>query len=127
MARILVAEDEIPMREFVRRVLEQRGHQVTTVTDGAEALRRLSRERFDLLLSDISMPNMDGLELALKVARDHPGLPMLLMSGYAQERHRLHDYDDLVQGVLSKPFSMVELSGAVDAALSSGKIPAPPR
>ncbi|MEL3888984.1 response regulator [Ferrovibrio sp. MS7] len=117
MARILVAEDEVPVREFVRRVLELRGHEVVTVSDGAEALVKLGRARFDLLLTDISMPNMDGFELALKVARDYPDLPVLMMSGYAVERRRAADLADLSRGMLQKPFSMVDLSAGVDKAL----------
>lgn len=117
MARILVAEDEVPVREFVRRVLELRGHEVVTVGDGAEALVKLGRARFDLLLTDISMPNMDGFELALKVARDYPDLPVLMMSGYAVERRRAADLADLSRGMLQKPFSMVDLSAGVDKAL----------
>lgn len=119
MARILVAEDEIPIREFVRRVLELRGHEVTTVSDGAEAAVKLSRQPYDLLLTDISMPQMDGVELALKVARDFPGLRVLMMSAYALDRRRAADLADLVCGLLQKPFSMVALSEAVDAALAS--------
>lgn len=118
MARILVAEDEVPVREFVRRVLELRGHEVVTVSDGAEALIKLGKSSFDLLLTDISMPNMDGFELALKVARDYPDLPVLMMSGYAVERRRAADLADLSKGVLQKPFSMVDLSAGVDKALS---------
>ena len=118
MARILVAEDEVPVREFIRRVLELRGHDVVTVGDGAEALIKLNRGRFNLLLTDIGMPNMDGLELALKVARDHPDLPVLMMSGYAVERRRAADLAELSRGLLQKPFSMVDLATAVDKVLA---------
>jgi len=118
MARILVAEDEIAVREFIRRVLEQRGHDVVTVSDGAEALVKLRKGPFDLLLTDIGMPNMDGLELALKVARDQPEMPVLMMSGYAVERRRAADLAELARGLLQKPFSMVDLSSAVDKVLS---------
>lgn len=118
MARILVAEDEVAVREFIRRVLELRGHEIVTVGDGAEALVKLNRLRFDLLLTDIGMPNMDGLELALKVARDHPDLPVLMMSGYAVERRRAADLADLARGLLQKPFSMVDLAAAVEKVLA---------
>src|SRR3546814_8477006 len=74
MARILVAEDEVPVREFIRRALEHRGHEVVAVADGADALVKLNRGPFDMLLTDIGMTNMDGVELALKVARDWPDL-----------------------------------------------------
>lgn len=118
MARILVAEDEIAIREFVRRVLELRGHEVTTAADGAEALRKLDRAAFDLLLTDINMPQMDGLELALKVARDFPAMKVVMMSAYAVDRRRAADLSDLASGLVQKPFSMVDLCAAVDAALA---------
>lgn len=119
MARILVAEDDIPVRAFIRRTLEARGHEVTVVGDGAEAILRLSRHSYDLLLADIVMPNMDGVELALKVARDWPDLPLLLMSGYAIQRQRGHGLGDLAKAVLQKPFTMVELNHAVEQVLRS--------
>jgi len=119
MARILVAEDEIPVREFIRRALEHRGHEVVAVADGADAVVKLTRSVFDLLLADIGMPNMDGVELALKAARDWPDMPVLLMSGYALERQRAHGIDDLASAVLQKPFSMVDLNGAVEQVLRS--------
>ncbi len=121
MAHILVAEDEVPVREFIRRVLETRGHSVTIVSDGAEALIKLNRARFDLLLTDIAMPNMDGVELALKVARDYPDLPVLMMSGYALERRRAADLVGLAHAVLQKPFSMADLSETVEKALAGGR------
>lgn len=119
MARILVAEDEAPVREYVRRILESRGHTVVAVVDGADALVKLGREGFDLLLTDISMPNMDGVELWLRVARDWPDLPVLMMSGYAAQRSRVHDLTSASQPILQKPFSMVDLNAAVERALAS--------
>ncbi len=119
MARILVAEDEIPMREFIRRVLVARGHEVVAVSDGAEAVRWLGRESFDLLLTDIGMPNMDGVELALKAARDWPGLRVLMMSGLTVERQQAHGIGQLAMGVLQKPFTMVGLTDEVDRALAA--------
>jgi two-component system cell cycle response regulator CpdR len=118
MARILVAEDEAPVREYVRRILESRGHTVVAVTDGADALVKLGREPFDLLLTDVSMPNMDGVELWLRVARDWPDLPVLMMSGYAAQRRRVHDLGEASQPILQKPFSMVDLNDAVERMLA---------
>ena len=118
MARILVAEDEVPMREFIRRVLVARGHDVVAVGDGAEAVLRLSRDPFDLLLTDIGMPNMDGVELALKAARDWPAMRMLMMSGLTVERQQAHGIGQLASAVLHKPFSMVALNEAVEQVLA---------
>jgi len=116
MARILVAEHEVPVREFIRRVLEQRGHDVVVVNDGTDAVVKLARLPFDLLLADVSMPNMDGVELSLKVARDFPDLPVLMMSNESIQRRRSHDIDSLIV-ILQKPFTMVALNDAVERAL----------
>ena len=116
MARILVAEHEVPVREFIRRVLQQCGHEVVVVNDGAEAVVKLARLPFDLLLADVAMPNMDGVELSLKVARDFPNLPMLMMSNESIQRRRSHDIDSLIV-ILQKPFTMVALNDAVERAL----------
>ncbi|HLT77627.1 MAG TPA: response regulator [Ferrovibrio sp.] len=124
MARILVAEDEVPMRAFIRRVLAMRGHEVVAVADGAEAVQKLSRESFDLLITDIGMPNMDGVELALKAARDWPDLRLLLMSGLPLERQQAHGIGELAQAVLQKPFTMVALNDAVEAALGAARVEA---
>lgn len=121
MARILVAEDEVPMREFIRRVLVSRGHEVVAVSDGAEAVVQLIRQPFDLLLTDIGMPNMDGVELALKVARDWPGLRLLLMSGLPVERQHAHGIGQLAMAVLQKPFTMVSLNAEIERALAGGQ------
>ena len=121
MARILVAEDEAPVREFVVRALEHAGHEVTSVGDGQRAVETLITARFDLLVTDIVMPEMDGITLALKVSKDWPHMPILMMTGYAAERQRAHNLDALIHKVISKPFSLTELLEAVDEALGKKK------
>jgi two-component system, cell cycle response regulator CpdR len=88
MARILIAEDEEGVRSLVARALRLDGHEVMTANDGAAALDVLTRAEsaFELLLTDIRMPVMDGIALALAAARDHPSLAILLMTGYADLR-----------------------------------------
>ena len=76
------------------------------------------RERFDLLLTDIRMPIMDGIALALSAARDYPALTILLMTGYADQRERAHGLDAIIHDVISKPFSVATLRGAVNEALT---------
>jgi CheY-like chemotaxis protein len=95
------------------------GHDVTTACDGSEALDILKREggRFDLLLTDIRMPIMDGIALALAAARDFPELVILLMTGYADQRERAHGLDALIHDVIAKPFTLNVLRTAVDEAL----------
>ncbi len=123
MARILVAEDERAVREFVLRALNHQGHEVVAVEDGLQALEALDRESFDLLLTDIVMPGMDGIALALRLRRDRPDLPILLMSGYAAERQRAHNLDALIHNVVAKPFTLREICAAVDSALVAGRRP----
>jgi len=119
LADILVADDEPSVAEFVRRVLEHRGHRVSVVEDGLKAVDALSRGRFDLLLSDIVMPGLDGIALALKATKDYPDMRIVLMSGYALERQRAHNLEVLAQRVVAKPFTLVEILSAVDEALAA--------
>lgn len=118
MACILIAEDDMAVQSFVTRALEHRGHTVTSVDDGLQALQSLSGQGFDLLITDIVMPGLDGIGLALKVARDYPKLPVLLMSGYSAERQRAHNLDELICRVVPKPFTLKEICDAADQALS---------
>ena len=119
MARILIAEDEEALRVLVARALSLDGHDVVTANDGAEALDLLTRERgaFELLLTDIRMPIMDGIALALAAARDQPSLGILLMTGYADQRERASGLDALIHDVVPKPFSLGTIRNAVNAAL----------
>jgi CheY-like chemotaxis protein len=122
MARILVAEDEDPLRALVARAITDLGHTVVTAFDGADALDILTREngRFDLLLTDIRMPLMDGIALALSVARDHPQIIILLMTAYADQRERASNLEALIHDVVLKPFTLAELKTAVADALTEG-------
>jgi two-component system, cell cycle response regulator CpdR len=124
VARILLAEDEEALRAFITRALLQDGHDVVATADGGEALDVLTRDhgRFDLLLTDIRMPVMDGIALALAAARDHPGLVILLMTGYADQRERAHGLDALIHDVIAKPFSLADIKKAVaDALVAKGR------
>jgi DNA-binding response OmpR family regulator len=123
VARIIIAEDEEPLRTMVARALAEDAHEVMTAADGAEALDTLQREggRFDLLLTDIKMPVMDGLALALATARDFPTLPILLMTGYADQRERASGLEALICDVIAKPFAVAEIKFAVAAALAKSK------
>ena len=125
MARILLAEDDDSVRAFVKRALEIDGHSVLAVEDGATALEVVGTDDggFDLLVSDIKMPIMDGIALALNVARDKPDLPILLMTGYADQRERAHGLDQIVRDVVSKPFTLAEIRRVVGATLAGDPHP----
>ena len=123
MARILIAEDEEPLRMLIKRAIAEEGHTVVATADGSEALDALQSEGggFDLLLTDIKMPVMDGIALALAVARDFPKLPILLMTGYADQRERVSGLEALICDVISKPFALAEIKFAVASAVAKGK------
>lgn len=124
MARILIAEDEESLRSLIARALAQDGHEVVANADGGEALDSLTREkgRFDLLLTDIRMPVMDGIALALAASRDYPSLTILLMTGYADQRERAHGLSTLIHDVITKPFSLGDIRGAVNGALMAPRM-----
>jgi CheY-like chemotaxis protein len=121
MPRVLIADDEDSMRALVARAIAMDGHETVTAQDGAEALEILTRERgtFDLLLTDIQMPIMDGIALALSAARDFPGLTILLMTGFADQRERASNLTAIAHDVITKPFSVADILTAVTDALAS--------
>jgi two-component system, cell cycle response regulator CpdR len=119
VAKVLVADDEASVREFIARALATAGHAVRAVEGGAQALEALAAEPFDLLLSDIVMPGLDGIALALKAGKDHPGMKILLMSGYASERQRAHNLEALAHRVIAKPFTLAEICTAVAETLKA--------
>jgi CheY-like chemotaxis protein len=130
MADILLTEDDDAVRAFVKRALELDGHEVVAAEDGGQALEILADRpdrRFDLLLSDIMMPVMDGIALALTVARDRPEMPILLMTGYAEQRERAGNLMALVHDVVAKPFTLAEIRLAVSSALAGVEMPMPRR
>lgn len=122
MARILIAEDEPSVRAFITRALSGVGHEVESVGDGSEALMALARARevgraHDLLLTDILMPVMDGISLALSASRDAPDMPIMLMTGYSDQRERAYGLEAIIDDILLKPFTLDELVMRVQTVL----------
>jgi two-component system, cell cycle response regulator CpdR len=123
MPRVLIVDDEDSMRMLVARAIAMDGHEIVTAADGAEALEILGNERgaFDLLLTDIQMPVMDGIALALAAARDFPDLTILLMTGFADQRERASGLNAIAHDVITKPFSVADIRTAVADALTARK------
>ena len=119
MARILVAEDDPSVRAFVVSALTMKGHEVVAEEDGGLAAETVDSEngRFDLLLSDIKMPIMDGIGLALHVAAKYPDIIIVLMTGFADQRERAHGLEALIYDVITKPFTLADLLQKIDDAL----------
>ena len=119
MAKILITEDEDSLRSFVARALRLDGHETDEAADGAEGLEKLKDGVYDLLLSDIRMPVMDGIELAHQAKSAFPALKILLMTGYAEQRERADDLAEKIVDVVSKPFALPDIRKAVARALAA--------
>jgi two-component system cell cycle response regulator CpdR len=120
MANILLAEDDDSLRQFLAKALQRAGHQVTHVGDGLEALEAVENEEFDLLLADIVMPGMDGIELARRAAERLPDLRVLFITGFAAvalHARRAGPRQDTK--ILSKPFHLRELVDQVEKILAA--------
>jgi two-component system, cell cycle response regulator CpdR len=119
MQRILLAEDDDSMRGFLERALVKAGYDVMAFTNGVDALDRLKQEPFTLLLTDIVMPRMDGIELARRASEIDPGLKIMFITGFAavilnNETPPLKD-----ARVLSKPFHLKDLVREVGKLLAA--------
>ena len=108
MIRILLAEDEEPMRMYLSRALENAGFSVTSVDRGTAAIPLLEKEHFDLLLSDIVMPEMDGIELAQRCAEISPTTKVMFITGFAAVTLKANREAPQAR-VLSKPFHLKDL------------------
>lgn len=113
MIRILLAEDDQVMREYLTRALERSGYSVTAVDRGTAALPLLQAERFDLLLSDIVMPEMDGIELAQRAGEIAPEMRVMFITGFAAVTLKAGKQMPQAR-VLSKPFHLRDLVLEVD-------------
>jgi two-component system cell cycle response regulator CpdR len=118
MIRILLAEDDGSMRGYLARALERAGYNVTPVDCGSQALPLLEAEHFDLLLTDIVMPEMDGIELAQKAAGIAPDMRIMFITGFAAVALKAGKAAPAAK-VLSKPFHLRDLVAEVDRLFQS--------
>ncbi|MBN8808715.1 MAG: response regulator [Sphingomonas sp.] len=118
MIRILLAEDDDVMREYLARALERSGYAVVAVDRGTAALPLIEAESFDLLLTDIVMPEMDGIELAQKAAEIAPAMRVMFITGFAAVTLRAGKQMPQAR-VLSKPFHLRDLVMEVDRLFES--------
>ena len=117
MAQILLAEDDDSMRELLARALRRAGHEVVAVGDGLDALSRLGDDQYDLLLADVVMPGLDGIELARRAAKEQPGIRVMFITGFAAVALKARDQGPTGARVLSKPFHLKDLVRQIDAML----------
>jgi len=117
--RILLAEDDDVMRSYLTRALERSGYAVSPVDRGTAALPLLENERFDLLLTDIVMPEMDGIELAQRAAEIAPDMRVMFITGFAAVTLKAGRAMPQAK-VLSKPFHLRDLVLEVDRMFEFG-------
>ena len=118
MANILLAEDDENMREFLASALRRAGHEVTAVGDGVKALYALADNPVDLLLADVVMPGLDGIELARRAAKSQPQLKVMFITGFAAVALKAREKTPLGTQILSKPFHLRELVDQVETMLA---------
>ncbi len=119
MGRILLAEDDDDMRRFLTRALENAGYQVLSFDNGRSAYERLREEPFHLLLTDIVMPEMDGIELARKAAELDPDLKIMFITGFAAVALNPDMRAPREAKILSKPFHLKDLVGEVNRLMAA--------
>jgi CheY-like chemotaxis protein len=106
---VLVVDDEEAVRETLAEMLVSLGHRATVVEGGAEALALLEDARFDLVFTDLSMPEMDGIEVAREIRRRRAGLPVVIVTGYGKDALRSHGAGDAAAAVIGKPFDFEQV------------------
>ncbi|AZO21493.1 response regulator [Mesorhizobium sp. M1E.F.Ca.ET.045.02.1.1] len=120
MAKLLIVEDDESVRTLAARALERDGHNVTIAADGAQGLALIGQAHggYDLVVSDIRMPEMDGIEMATAAAKQFPAMKIMLMTGYADQRERAEELNGIILDVVQKPFTLAEIRARVGRALS---------
>lgn len=119
MARILLAEDDDSLRGFLASALNKAGHSVADFPDGEQALDALLGTAFDLLLTDIVMPGIDGVELARKAAEVDPNMKIVFITGFAAVALNPANQAPSQAKVLSKPFHLRELVNEVEKVMAA--------
>ena len=119
MAKIILAEDDDDMRRFLVKALEKAGHQVQSFGEGASAFEEIKQTTFDLLLTDIVMPEMDGIELARRASELDPSLKIMFITGFAAVALHPDSKAPKDAKVLSKPFHLRDLVAEVERMMAA--------
>ncbi len=119
MSTILIVDDELSMREFLKILLEKEGHSVFSASDGVNALQIYKKENIDLVITDIRMPNVGGLKLLENIKEIDAGMPVILITAYASPEDAVSAMKGGAYDYITKPFKVDEIKGIVQSALSS--------
>lgn len=115
---LLIVEDDSEMRDLLRKVLEKEGYRVSVAADGHKALASLSQVAFDLVVTDMLMPDDGGLELLQAIRETHPPLPVIIITAFGDWGSYSRALELGAAAFISKPLKMAELIGAIHTALA---------
>jgi CheY-like chemotaxis protein len=110
---VLVVDDEQVVRETLAEMLADLDHKVVTADSGLDAIKKVASSDFDLVFTDLAMPEMDGWETAREIRRQRPELPVVLVTGYGATTQPPFGEVDLVAGIIGKPFDFDQVSGTI--------------
>ena len=124
MDRVLVVDDDQQIQKLVKVNLQARGYSVTVAASGEEALEIFNREEYDLVLLDLILPGISGLEVCLQI-REQSDLPLIVLSGRDDEKLKVHALDSGADDYVTKPFSQEELLARVRAVMRRARAGSP--
>ena len=117
MTRILVTDDEQKIREMIRKYAEFEGFTVDEAKDGFDAVNKADKEKYDLIIMDVMMPNLDGFSAVKEIKKKDPNVPVIMLSALGEEYDKIHGFDVGVDDYVVKPFSTKELMTRIHAIL----------
>lgn len=119
--RILVVDDEFDVREGIAKLLGMEGYEVTTAENGARAIERAKASDFDLVLTDLRMPGMSGVETLMGLKELHPDLTVIVVTGFASDATAANCLREGAYDIVTKPFDLNQLLSLIEKALEAGK------
>ena len=117
MTRILITDDEAKIRELIAKYAKHEGFQTDEAVNGMDAVEKCEQIRYDLVIMDIMMPELDGFSAAKEIKKTQPDLPFIMLSALGEEYDRIHGFDIGVDDYVVKPFSSKELMMRIHAIL----------
>lgn len=117
MTRILVTDDEQKIREMIRKYAEFESFTVDEAKDGFDAVNKAGKEKYDLIIMDVMMPNLDGFSAVKEIKKKDPNVPVIMLSALGEEYDKIHGFDVGVDDYVVKPFSTKELMMRIHAIL----------
>jgi DNA-binding NtrC family response regulator len=117
-SRILVCDDEDALRTILSTELAGAGYEVATAADGEEGITEVKNQKFDLVLLDIKMPKKDGFEVLKFIKKEHPGVKVIMLTGFADLKNAIESKKYGAEDFVSKPYDLVDLLTTIERVLS---------